>query len=53
MAKKAAKKKAVKKPVKKTVKRKAAKKPKKVIALFPEAAFGPALRMIIRSTSGS
>ena len=50
MAKKAAKKKAAKKaakkPARKAVKRKAAKKPKKVIALFPEAAFGPALNSV-------
>lgn len=46
MAKKAVKKKAAKKPAKKSKTRKASKKPKKVIALFPEAAFGPALNSV-------
>ena len=35
-----------KKPAKKTPKRRAPRKPKKVVALFPEAAFGPALNSV-------
>ena len=47
MAKKALKKKAAKKkPGKKSSARKVLRKPKKVIALFPEAAFGPALNSV-------
>ena len=45
MKKKAAKKPAKRKPARKAARK--AKKPKKVVALFPEAAFGPALNSVL------